>query len=310
MLTNNVAMFTIIDQQLYLYSIFDYEAQRYWTPPANEPDAASHFSPFKEDPNGIYIDDEGKKYSLDNTIYINKNTVSSSQLTQSTWFHESGHAMDFNAGELSHMSNTKELFEVMMADATGYIEIMIDNFLLGQTLAEPERDKIVQSILGSQRGYPEWNESSEEWEVNPIEISNPLTLVVRDQVLDWINALAREENITRVNADAYMVTDCLNGLLDNEAYESYGITSNGYMIFNGTSLKAYGHFSDDYWYDQNGEPTMAQCREAWAEFFAAKMTNNADALASNQLFFPETCAYLEDMAKEMLAHYKEQAGAQ
>ena len=110
--------------------------------------------------------------------------------------------------------------------------------------------------------------------------------------------------------NSYMVMDGVEGMTNGRGSPILNQSQMGPADFI-WSLNKYQngtHMADDrtYWY--NGESlSMKQGAEAWAEYYSAIMTGNQDAINSNRYYFPETCAYFDTLAEEMLTHYQEKA---
>ena len=91
---------------------------------------------------------------------------------------------------------------------------------------------------------------------------------------------------------------------ENEAASDVygGITNNAIIGDYGHRKELNENGSDyNYWYS-GGKPTNKQTSELWAEFFAAKMTHDEDALVSIKEHFPNAYDAMEKMAQEMAAN--------
>lgn len=309
-------------RDLYLYSFFDYGMEIVKDP--SDPDAATLYMPCKEDPNGTFEED-GKRYSVVNTVFID---YEKEGILPATWFHETGHAIEDNyyfEDNLTLWGNNlyigrENAYQKMDDDVRHFISLQAtseDHPLLARkwnALTTDEQEQIYRSIIGSEVGYPEsFNRSNETWTYDRVSLNSELQAIQDELVGNMIAAVSVGSSETR---NAYMVTDCLEGMTNGlvsgrENAEAMDYADMAWNWWN-TSEIVSGHMRErpTYWHKADGKPTMEQGAEAWAEYYSAVMTGNQDAINSNLYYFPETCAYFDSLAAEMLAHYKEQARAQ
>ncbi|MBE7041986.1 MAG: hypothetical protein E7399_00625 [Ruminococcaceae bacterium] len=84
----------------------------------------------------------------------------------------------------------------------------------------------------------------------------------------------------------------------NSIKEVYSINSKGKRNKENFTMSSY-------WFDESGSAKKTQNSEAWAEFFAAKITNNYAVQKQNEKYLSATCLALEYLAEDMLAYYKD-----
>ena len=120
--------------------------------------------------------------------------------------------------------------------------------------------------------------------------------VLKDAMLSIYGKLATISNniVQNTNdSNACMVIDIMDGMTACSLFGNDGHSA-----------------SQDYWYTKNlfgYERTGNQCSEAFAEFFAAKITNNQGKIDMNREYFPYATLLLDDIAEEMLDFYREKA---
>lgn len=211
---------------------------------------------------------------------------------ESVWFHESGHAIDYNAvdDKYSYASvkmdkfyeclrnDVKEKLRLAMEEVIGsYSDDSVGNF---NGVTEAEKDEIVNAIL-----------SGESRPARPASTDRDLDCLRYDttgQLSSKIGEAFSTVTNGDYNANAIAVEDIYGGLSNLEISTSY------------THAKEY------YWYDRLGRSTNRQSMEAFAEFFSAMMLNDQAIIRFNKEFFPRAWGYFETtIIPEMVEHYKE-----
>lgn len=190
-----------------------------------------------------------------------------------TFFHESGHAMDNNIGD-PFTEEFKFYSEEMGREVTllEAIEYDVYNNIEEKIREKTKDDASVERILNAFRyGNDTSNLSPKEREV-----------------YDWVvsqynRELAGERN--EAACDVY-------GGMTNLKIDSKG--GYGHRPDKGVSVDDY-----HYWYDDSGNPTGLQSKELWAEYFSYCMTGDEEALESLRKHFPEASKILDEMAKAM-----------
>ena len=210
-----------------------------------------------------------------------------------TFFHECGHAIDFNVGDSAFYSNH-------YADGTNYDMIAEDVY----THIEKEiADYISNKVAGGGANAAEYEACSVENIINCIKNGGDKTgLSYREsKVYDVINN--RMYNALSMSSSTQQYED------------SYG-QSRGIKYFAGVS-DVYGgvtgnvisgdrtHSSTEYWYDAvTGESTGNQEVELWAHYFSFEITGNQEAMSAMNQYFPESMNQYDKMAGEMKKCYK------
>lgn len=190
-----------------------------------------------------------------------------------TFFHESGHATDYNTGDpyteefrfySTEMGKEVSLQEAIEHDVYKNIENQIRNYVADEAS--------VNRILDAFR----YRDNTSGMSLSAQEMA------IYNRVVNYYN---RD----------------LRGEVNEAACDVYGGVTNLKIGKNG-----YGHRPEDgdidnyhYWYDSNGNATGAQSRELWAEYFSYCMTGDEEALNSLREHFPEASKILDAIAKQM-----------
>ncbi len=185
-----------------------------------------------------------------------------------TFFHESGHAIDdfedsFGSLTQEFKYNGRNLNEIIVSDVRNQVNCYLDENC--PELTADQRAKLLASLnLSDDASYFYGGSTSG---------------------LDTKLEAYRKRIVRHFDSD-------LGGPINEAASDVYG------GVTNNAISGSYGHWSNSYWYDGKNA-TGAQQSELWAEFFAAKMTNNEQALASIRAHFPEAYEAMEAMARKM-----------
>ena len=223
----------------------------------------------------------------------NKDCLYSPDTRPDVLFHETGHAVDANASPTSGMSTfgatCSELYTALQTDLVNYITATmreVSSIKGSPQLSDTELSKICDYIIGEENApYP-----GDEGEViDPIpeglsELEKTYYILIRDNI---------SEDLRNCNVDAArMVNDIFGGLSNNTLRGDSSEGMHNYPLTDDT----------DYWF-KDGEPTNMVCVEAWAEYFAAFMVCDVEAIEENRKFFPNGCAVLDKIAKQMCEYY-------
>lgn len=219
------------------------------------------------------------------------------------FFHELGHGIDFYAakkGKDDYYTTTtqkRELYEALEKDVgiliQGYLSIQ-EKYYEGEDadayrLTEEEKEEVVSLYLSGERLEASTVADRLDFSDEKTEVLQTAMLSIRGQFASISNSNVQITN----DSNACMVIDIMDGMT-------------GCSLF-GTD----GHSGiQDYWFTHNlfgYERTGNQCSEAFAEFFAAKITNNQEKITMNKEYFPYTTLLLEETAEEMLEYYLKKA---
>lgn len=217
------------------------------------------------------------------------------------FFHELGHGIDFYAGgngkEDYYTTTTRKnkLYEALEED----VEILIRGRIAGicnmwneeensdqYFFTEEEYEEIIELYLSGEKVDAEGVSTLLKL---PEHRADALKAAMR-QINKELSAIVSANENTD-DSNACMVIDIMDGMTN--------------LSFLGSN----GHAEvPSYWFEQTilgYSRTGNQCSEAFAEFFAAKITNNQTQIQRNREYFPYTCLLLEDIAEEMLEYYRE-----
>lgn len=182
-----------------------------------------------------------------------------------TFFHESGHAIDYNYendGSFYSMTYRNEeglsLQDVIYEDVRNDISATIANY----TTDKESQERLLAYIMGAGQ-------------------------------VD-INTLSKTEKKLLENIQNYYSNE-MYGAMNEACSDVYGGVTNN--IVHGS----YGHWSDTYWYDSDGNATYKQSRELWAEYYSYCMTGNEEAMENLREHFPNASKFLDEMAASMVS---------
>lgn len=195
-----------------------------------------------------------------------------------TFFHESGHAIDdfekaFGMKSRQYTYNGKSLNDWIADDVENYMSEYIDDT------------------------YPHLTDSQKQAIMRSLNLTDDATYAYGgDDDLNKVLKQYRKEIVSHMRyelagEDNEAASDVYGGITNNAIHGDYGHKKREYV--NGSNY--------NYWYS-GGKPTNKQTSELWAEFFAAKMTHDEDALVSIKEHFPNAYDAMEKMAQEMAAN--------
>lgn len=182
-----------------------------------------------------------------------------------TFFHESGHAIDYNYKEdgcfysITYRDSVgKSMQEIIYQDVRNDVSEIIARY----TADIESQKRILDYIMGA-------------------------------GTIDIATLNKTEEKILENIQDYYAKE--MYGPSNEACSDVYGGVTNN--IIHGS----YGHWSESYWYHSDGSATYAQSKELWAEYYSYRITNNEKALQNLKEHFPNTSKFLEQMAISMVS---------
>lgn len=298
-------------RDIYVYSFFLYDKN------------VDSFEKSTNESNYDMFDKVGEdEYVITNILSVDTDTIDDTDFL-TTWFHESGHATEANhtfdqsvwTWATNRYMALTDCFETMKDDVETFIVAQATShdhpFLTKKwnALTQQEQELIIQSIIGSNNGYPSrFNVDEDVYELQATTLNKELQ-DLRDEIIGNMKVAAYGG--TRSTRNAYMVTDCIEGMTNGRASNTVSDSNMDFFddVYSLWGLKYYSgaHLKGDssYWYDEDGQPNLSQCMEAWAEYYAAVMTKNTDAINSNLYYFPSTCEYFDQtFAPQVLENIK------
>lgn len=281
-------------QRLYIFSIFEYGY-----------DLQDIDAYYKD--TGLYDDWGGKWFKVDsedqNKIHLPPTS------TIETWFHESGHAIDFNCqwNTDSYFTNTWEFYHILCDDLKQILKEYLEK-AGGSKLNKEEQNYIVNYIVSA---------SGEETTID--NCYNKALGIGADLGISIPDELSKEGKVVYRTVVEKLSLDLMNEEFNDWDGEIYGtgyddvisgLTNNTIIAFSThrrsdkrVSLGIEGD-CENYWYE-NGEQTGMASMEAWANYFSANLLNDTDLLKMFRKYFPNGCNKMDKIAEDMLNIYKE-----
>lgn len=228
----------------------------------------------------------------------------------STYFHESGHAIDYNSAEeyeyLSNLTNSIDL--EFRKDLKNYLkDYLRENHPL---VTEIEIINLVDYIVGPSGGVSELVSYDLDKKTVELDIASippeadVATWIMYETFIDEIS-----EQLIFLEYD-YMqehdnqdlgYPDLIDGLTNNKIRACVSHARTDTVVVHGVEED----FAD-YWY-KDGQPTEMVALEAWANYFEAVMTGNEVALDGFREYFPNGVKELDKLAEKLLKAYKASA---
>lgn len=191
-----------------------------------------------------------------------------------TFFHESGHAVDDyeNTNEIYksryYQYNDRTIHDCLKEDTINYVNSVIDSDPELRKLTPKQRQALLRSVnLTDDADYSYGGSEPDD----PVLLQAKQTL--KDRMYEDLEGPENESP-----------SDVIGGMTNNAL------------------IGDYGHHDDTYWYGGR-QATHQQEAELWAEFYAAKMTHDEDALRRIRAHFPSAYEAMEHMAEDMAGEY-------
>lgn len=230
---------------------------------------------------------------LENKIYLNAadSLYDCPKGPYNTFFHETGHAIDYQAGEgayfsISYQQGTNN--ETICLDVYTVIGDRVDSVSTQMNIQLTEEMK--ENILNSIRNQDVASLSATEKRIYQ-EVEKQL-----------------KKELSSVSSTAFIQdpnTGKQAGVMINSGISDvYGGVTNNLIVGN------RGHWSQDsqgrytYWYIPDTNPpetTHNQEVEMWAHYFSYTMTGNTEAINSMNVYLPATMEQYDQMLKDMQA---------
>ena len=267
------------------------------------------FQPGSEDSDGV----DNSCYSpLTATVYLedlDSNLRDNERAPYNTVFHEYGHAVDNNTRikRWNYLSGAfwvdgDNLQKCIVEDTRKYVNAKIDRMCEEgyqclskeqQLLLKDEdiRNIVLSSLNLTDKPYPADESGTDTPPSEDDSSPEKLYPAYGGSVKELPEHLRIYSNLIQSS-----MSDDLRGETNCAASDVYG------GVTNNAIGSAYGHKGDKYvfyWFDEDRAATKNQAAELWAEFYAAQMTGDEEALASIQKFFPTAYPMLEEMARQM-----------
>ncbi len=227
--------------------------------------------------------------SIDNKIYMEKTNGYLSNNPRgdyTTFFHESGHAIDYNAstgteGNYCQVFSTNEnKFQKIMEDTN------TDNATLQKAIYCDVYNDIEKKISSEVLTLPD--EQKENIDVQKI-------------VGSFIYGSENIELTDNEKKVRQKVINKYNNSFSDEKYEAVSDLYGGITNFVLYLKEGYGHREKNdegeytYWFRDAGASTMAPSREFLAIYFSQQMSGDLKAVETTKEHFPQACELMEEM---------------
>lgn len=222
----------------------------------------------------------------DNTLYLLPASSSTDSYAYQA-FHESGHAVDFNGAErVALYSDTDAVNQVINDDVRQVLLDRMDEAIAsaGVSAGNVSASRVADAVMDYRTLL---NESAALSGLNSSEKQVYYALT---------DLLEAEMNATLPMNNGTMVWDAIEGATNFAVSGNYG---HSYML----QMPQYREIAQYYYYDEKGNAEISA--EPWAEFFSAKLMQDAATLAVNLAYLPKTCQYFaETLAPKLLDVFK------
>ncbi len=203
-----------------------------------------------------------------------------------TYFHESGHAADaqlFREGkEQGIYTNCTELLETLEKDLRHFLEFTAyeSPYKFEEEVPKQLIQNVIDAVINIECGQTKTSKSIfRMYDVDPSKLFSEQEKKVYEKLI--ASAYDRLKNVPGCNTN--MPSDVMTGL---------------------TKRTLYSHMGHDYVYwEQN--PGYMVGAEAWAEWFSSKMYGEDEYVEYNQTYFPKATNVLDEIASEMVEHFRE-----
>ena len=203
-----------------------------------------------------------------------------------TYFHESGHAADaqlFREGkEQGLYTNCTELLETLEKDLRHFLEFTAyeSPYKFEEEVPKQLIQNVIDAVINIECGQTKTSKSIfRMYDVDPSKLFSEQEKKVYEKLI--ASAYDRLKNVPGCNTN--MPSDVMTGL---------------------TKRILYSHMGHDYVYWEQ-DPGYMVGTEAWAEWFSSKMYGEDEYVEYNQTYFPKATNVLDEIASEMVEHFRE-----
>ena len=222
----------------------------------------------------------------ENTLYLLPSSSSAENYAYAA-LHETGHALDYNGADRNGLlSENDEAHAAICADVRQLLLERVDEAVAaaGVSAARVSGENVVDAIMDYRTLL---DESAALARLNSEERQ------VYARLTDLMEA---EMSATLPINNGSMVWDTVEGATNFAVSGDYG---HSYLLDN----PIYHDAAQYYYYDASGKASIAA--EPWAEFFSAKLMQDAATLAANITYLPRTCQYFtETLAPKLLDFFR------
>lgn len=211
-----------------------------------------------------------------------------------TFFHECGHAIDYNIDGKTFFSNTYadgSNYDIIAGDVYAHIEAEIRDYI---------NDKVASGVPNA----ASYQACSVENIIDCIKNGGDTSGLsfYESKVYDQIEKNSYNELSV---GSAFHYYESVNGILQGTKYVA-GVSDVYGGITGNVILGDRNHPEVDYWYSQEtGEKTGNQEKELWAHYFSFEMIGDQEAMSAMNQYFPNAMKQYDNMANDMNEYYKE-----
>ena len=236
---------------------------------------------------GAYNGRDGYYDPPTNKMYVNASAFASDEQMIETFFHEAGHAVGVNSG---NVSEDVQLRQAIVSDTKDYITGHLDKH--GEELTDAEKAHVLNAFLSGRS--PE-SVIQSKWSGAYVVPNPPDHLTDREaEVYSKVVKSCYYELATGPYGNDTMAPDVLPGVTNN------AITSGGGHPRNYNSSEKAG---DSYWYFANGLMRDRVPQEAWAEHFSSLFTGDQYAIANNANLMSDSVNRMNEIAAVTARQY-------
>ncbi len=222
-----------------------------------------------------------------------------------TFFHECGHAIDYNAAvgseSYSGFYDMHGNYDVIYGDVHDRIQLeiadYIDNSPIFSFLGKEERDSCIKNITKCIFDY-----DGDESKLSTANEEMIFKAVVKKIKSDFTPKKTLDDS--KPTAENYHCpSDIYGGLTDRVVEGNYH-----HDLYEDKDKDGIWDDGEGYWFEEKNEGTFGRSRtgnienETWAEFYSDKMTGNEKSLKCMQEYLPNTYKRYEKMAQDMLEY--------
>lgn len=211
-----------------------------------------------------------------------------------TFFHECGHAIDYNIDGETFFSNTYKNgsnYDMIAGDVYAHIEGEIENYISEMNLSETcSVGNIIECIKNGGNIEQLLEDEKEIYEI------------LQDDMYKKLNTISIENHYENTSG-IWLGTQYMAGISDVYG----GITNNVIVGKRGhwdkeESGSHEGEYT--YWYNpETGEKTGNQEKELWAHYFSFGILGDTEEIKVMDEYFPNTMQQYGDMADDMTEYY-------
>ena len=210
-----------------------------------------------------------------NTTYLQVSNLSNKGYAYEL-FHETGHAIDFNAGGNGELSSLNDdAYQAIMSDVRSLLTERVGAAAAGAGVDAGTIDtvRVVEAVLD----YRELKQHD--------VVMATMTAAEQAVYQQLVDDMTAEINATLPKNNGIMVWDALEGATNFAVSGDYG---HSYMF----DIPAYRQLAFNYFYDDDGSATIST--EPWAEFYAAGAMNDSATMSINETYLPQTVRYFAE----------------